>query len=556
MDWLLIPLNLFPPVTASAGGYGGELHVFILQLGVIMIAARIGGGFFHRVLNMPSVLGELCIGILIGPFALGAVELPVLGALFPLATEGALPVPSNLYALATFASILLLFLAGLETDLKMFLRYSVAGTVIGICGVAFSFVLGDLAAVWFGFAEHFMDPRALFLGAISTATSVGITARILSERRKTDSPEGVTIMAAAVLDDVLGVIIVAVVVGISKASGGPGGVAWDHIAQIAVKAIGFWLICTAGTLLLATRISWVVKLSESRGGIESLCLGLALVLAGLMEMAGLAMIIGAYIMGLSLSRTDLALYLQEKLEGVHDLLVPVFFCVMGMLVNVRDMQGALVFGLVYSAIAIAAKVIGCALPALLLRFNMVGALRIGLGMLPRGEVALIVAGIGISNGIISSELFGVSILMTLITTIMAPPLLLKLFTDQSGVRGSKEVSEGEQHALVTLNFPAPDIAEFVSGRLVRAFREEGFFVNRVHASEDRIEMRKENMVFVLKQDEGDLEFQMPADQEVLGRYVLLEELVGLQDLLESVKSMHDLDSMKTELVGHVFDTDD
>ena len=189
---------------------------FIFQLGILIVFTRIGGHWLRRWLRLPGVLGELIVGMLIGPYALGQFHWPLVGQLFPIGASGA-PVSPELYAFSTFASIVLLFLSGLETDLSTFLRYSVAGTVVGIGGVTLSFFLGTGCAIWFGLADNWLAPHALFLGAIATATSVGISARILSERRKMDSPEGVTILAAAVFDDVLGIIVLAIVVGMSRA---------------------------------------------------------------------------------------------------------------------------------------------------------------------------------------------------------------------------------------------------------------------------------------------------------------------------------------------------
>ncbi|WP_461248686.1 cation:proton antiporter domain-containing protein, partial [Treponema sp. R6D11] len=165
------------------------------------------------------------------------------------------------YAIASIASIILLFASGLETDIGLFLRYSVAGGIIGIGGVLVSFTLGDLTGVFLLHAA-FMDPRCLFLGILSTATSVGITARILSEHKKMDSPEGVTILAAAVFDDVLGIIALAVVLGIvtllTEHSG--GGLQTNAILAIAGKAFGIWLGFTAVGLIFSKKLAGVLKL--------------------------------------------------------------------------------------------------------------------------------------------------------------------------------------------------------------------------------------------------------------------------------------------------------
>lgn len=527
------------------------MTVLVLQLAFIIIAARMGGFLFQRFLKLPSVLGELVAGMVIGPYALGSkIPLPGISPLFETQTIG-LPVSSELYAIATVASIVLLFLSGLETDLRTFLRYSVVGSLVGIGGLLFSFILGDLCAVLFGLAPSFIHPTALFLGTISTATSVGITARILTEKHKMSSPEGVTILAGAVIDDVLGIVVLAIVVGMAKVANTGASMEWAHIGIIAAKALSFWLVCTALGLLLARKLTGSLKRLGSPEVIVSVSLGLAMMLAGLSEMAGLAMIIGAYIMGLSLSRTDVVQELQNRLQGVYDMLVPIFFCVMGMMVDFSAMSHALVFGLIYSVIAIFAKIIGCGIPAYLSQFNFRGSLRIGLGMLPRGEVALIVAGIGLSSHAIGQDIFGVAILMTILTTMIAPPLLVRSFRGESGLKDNVQATE-EKEETFTLDFPSADIAEFLMQRLVRAFQHEEFFVNRLHMEIEAYQVRKDDLSFTLTRENGQISISVPSDQQYVARLMVFEELLSLSDLLEASKSMKRLDVMGSELIGTLF----
>lgn len=528
------------------------MMILILQLGVIIIAAKIGGFLFQRFLNMPSVLGELASGMLIGPYALGGlIHLPSIGFLF--AEHEGLAASAELYGIATLASIILLFLAGLETDLAAFLRYSVVGSFVGLGGLVFSFLLGDLCAVlWPGNGiDSFMDPAALFLGVISVATSVGITARILAEKRKMASPEGVTILAGAVFDDVFGIVTLAIVMGMAKVSMEGGGVNWGQIGFIALKAIGFFVVVTALGLLFARKITAAIKQFRSREIMVATCFGLGLMLAGLAEMAGLAMIIGAYIMGLALSRTDLAHEIEHHLQGVYNLMVPIFFCVMGMMVDFSAMKPVVAFGAVYSLFAIFSKVLGCGLPAWLMRFNIRGSLRIGLGMLPRGEVALIVAGIGLAAGIIDQGVFGVAIMMTVITTMLAPPLLVKSFEGGSGIR--KAMARGSENIeTIELELPSHDIAEFLLNRFVRALQNEEFFVHNLHTDTPTYRVLKDDIAFTLVQDVNKLQINVPVVHQHVARMILLEELLSLSDLLESTKQMKGLDEMGTDLVSGLF----
>ena len=400
----------------------------VAQLAVILVVAKLFGEAFERDLKQPGVLGELLGGVIIGPYALGGLPLPGIGPLFASVEHSdglsAIPVSTELYAVAQIAAVLLLFLAGLETDLQQFFRYGTAAAMVAAGGVVLPFILGVGASVYFGVADSALSPPALFTGAILTATSVGITARVLGDIRRLATPEGVTILAAAVIDDVLGILVLTIVIGI----GVSGQITASEVGLVAAKAIGFWLVLTLGGILLAKWISKALSAFRTEGASLALAVALAFAAAALAESFGLAMIIGAYSIGLALSSTEIAEKLERPLGGLYHALVPVFFVVMGMLVNLHAMQPVLVFGLAITILAVLGKVVGCGLPALTVGFNHRGALRVGFGMLPRGEVALIVAGAGLSSGIIGPDLFGVAVMMTLITTLLAPVILVPAFT--------------------------------------------------------------------------------------------------------------------------------
>ena len=491
-----------------------KMTLLALQIGLILFAAKLGG-MLASLFRLPSVLGELASGIAIGPYALGGIGLGnglFANGLIP-AASGAMPITPELYGLCTIASVILLFMSGLETNLKMFLKLAFAGSLVGIGGVVASFLLGDLCTVYllpkflpdsFGYlaqlaasnpVQAILDPAAMFMGIMSTATSVGITARILSERRKMDSEEGVTIMSGAVIDDVLGIIVLAIGMAIIKAGEASGGnekasVKWLEIGKVALNAFGLWLGGTALGIIFARRISWLLKLFKSPIAIGTLAFGLSLVIAGLFEAFGLTLIIGAYVIGLSLSRTDIKYMIQENLEPIYTFFVPVFFCVMGMMVDCKALcsEPVLIFGGIYTALAVVAKITGCAIPSMFCGFNLKGALRIGAGMIPRGEVALIIAGIGVStmhNGkpILTQEVFGIGIMMTLVTTIVAPPCLVGLFNLRGfGVRHRKVYTDGSR--AVTFTLKNEMMADLMLQKLVNVFRQDGFFTHLYDSREN------------------------------------------------------------------------
>ncbi len=533
---------------ASAGGMTHRMMMLIMQLGAILFAAKLGNMLFEK-LKLPGVLGELCAGLIIGPYLLGALPLPGLlpDGLFPM--HDSFPVSPELYGICSLAAIILLFMTGLETDIKLFLRYSIAGSLVGVGGVAASFLLGNLTGVFFspmlfGRQLGFLSPACLFLGIISTATSVGITARVLSDQRKLDSPEGVTILAGAVIDDVLGIILLAIGMGVISGLNHAGAINWPHIGLIAAKAIGIWLAATVIGLLAAHKISFLLKTFRDRSAIASMALGLALLLAGLFEEAGLAMIVGAYVMGLSLSKADIAHVIREKLEPIYALLVPVFFTGMGMLVNLRllNSRSILVFGAVYTLVAFAAKIVGCALPALACRFNLRGALRIGCGMLPRGEVALIISGIGLAAGLLNPEVFGVSVLMTLATTLVAPPILIGLFHNPAA--GIRQNAGGNGAAKPTVfHFPSPRTVKLLADRLTEIFEAEGFFVHTLSHDEQIYQVRKGHTVISMTAGPDSISFDCPPADIPFVNTAMYEVLAELEQTIRELRAPIDHDAI-------------
>jgi mannitol/fructose-specific phosphotransferase system IIA component (Ntr-type) len=271
-----------------------------------------------------------------------------------------------------------------------------------------------------------------------------------------------------------------------------------------------------------------------------MALAAALILSGLFEEANLAMIIGAYVMGLALSGTDINNVIREKLNPIYELMVPVFFAVMGMLVNVGDMLSpkVFVFGMIYTITAILAKVIGCGLPTYFFKFNTLGALRVGVGMLPRGEVALIVAGIGLASGHLSSEIFGVGIMMTLLTTIIAPPVLVGLF--KSPKSGMRIPQENETIEPLIFEFPSRQTADMVVEIIIRAFEREGFFVHLIDRDAGIYQLRKDKVIFACRQKQTDVIFDCSKEEALLINTCMLEVVAEFERMMQDLKKPLDM----------------
>lgn len=510
---------------------------FIFQVSVIIFAAKVGGAVFEK-FKLPAVLGEIVAGVIIGPYLLG--NIPIIGfnqGLFPF-KEG-FPVSGEIYGIATIASIMLLFLVGLETNIETLFSFSVTGLTVGLGGVIASFLLGDLTCVLFSeyiFGVHygFGHPVSLFLGIISTATSVGITARILTEKKKMDSPEGVTIVIAAVIDDILGIIALAIVISIVKS----GNISWNHIIAVSLKAIGIWLGFTAIGLYFSRYFGEFLKKFKDRATIAVMSFAFALFLAGIFERSGLAMIVGAYVAGLSFSKTDLSFVIRENLAVLYRFFVPFFFCVMGMLVNFREIFSVkvIIFGLIYVIFAVLGKVAGCGFPALFSGFNLRGALRVGVGMIPRGEVALIIAGIGLSSGILIGEMFSVAIFMTFITTLLTPPILDRMLQSKEPAMKKKRHVKTELKEII-YDMPNPETAELILSKVIAAFEAEGFYVHLVSIDDKIYQILKGQTFITMKFHPDKITFNCSGKDAAFIYTLFYEVIAEIEHLMKQLGTL-------------------
>ena len=377
-----------------------ETGRILLDLFVIFAAAKISGELFER-LKQPAVIGELIAGILLGPHALGWIG------------EGV-----TQETMATLGVVILLFVVGLETKASDLFRVGRTAAQVGILGVVLPFVLG-----W-GYFTLIGEPTtvSLFVGAAMVATSVGITARVLAERGLISTRAAKIILAAAVIDDILGLIVLAVVSGI-----GEGGVDYLNVALIAAQAITF----AAFTVFIAPRLvsknTHLLDALRIRHAPFVVSLAIMLGLAALAEWIGLAAIVGAFFAGMTFAETRDRYSLEQQSVPLAEFLVPYFFVVMGTKVDVAQLMSAdvLVPGLVLTALAIVSKIVGCGGASL--REGRRHALAIGVGMVPRGEVGLIVASVGLAEGVVSSGVYATVVLMSVLTTLVVPPVLPGLF---------------------------------------------------------------------------------------------------------------------------------
>ena len=472
--------------------------VLLLQVSVILVCSLIAEKYAQK-LRLPRVVGYLLAGLLIGPSVLGSLPIGSFlpDGVFPVTTETSLGISQSLYHLASIASAILLFYSGLETDVSLFLKYAFKGSIIGVGGLVLSFAGGYGVSLLFFPEVSALDPSHLFMGLIATATSVGISTSVLSSRQKVSSPEGVTILSAAVFDDVLGIVLLAVVMGITDARGS-GELHVSTIGLILLKALGLWIGSTFIGIVFAKKLGrGLKKMIVSRTRISICVLAIAFFVGSLFEAWGLSMIVGAYIVGLGLSNTDLSYVIQEKISPIILLFVPMFFVISGMQINVTYFLRPEVFGIgiIYAMISMITKYIGGGVPSLWLGFNALGASRIGMGMAPRGEVALIIASIGLAAGAITSSLYNAIMLMIISNALIAPLLLQMLLNIPK--KGTKTAEKA--HAEKTeINFEHWQLTRFIVSDFLALMEQESFYVNKIPQRDKAIyHIRKDNVFFTL-----------------------------------------------------------
>ncbi len=417
-------LWLAETVSAAGGEHGGLEPFVLLGVAVILVAAKIVGEVFER-LGQPSVLGELVAGIILGNLVL-----------FGFSGAEALKTNVVIAALAELGVIILLFEVGLESNLKEMKAVGISAMLVAIVGVIFPFFLG-----W-GVARFFIPDEAtlghIFIGATLCATSIGITARVLKDMGKLGTNEARIILGAAVIDDVLGMLILAVVSGAIKAAASGTTLAVVDVVIIAAKAIGFLI---AGILLGQFIVPYLFRGANrftGRGVLLAVSLSLCFFMSWAASKVGLAPIIGAFAAGLILDEVHFEHLddhtkhdLEHLLSPVSSILAPVFFVVVGLKVDlsVFARPELLGFATALTLAAIVGKQV-CSVAALEKGLNR---LSIGLGMIPRGEVGLIFAGIGatlmlpdaqgVTQPVINSATFGVVVIMVIVTTLITPPAL-------------------------------------------------------------------------------------------------------------------------------------
>lgn len=373
--------------------------MFILQIIIILLATKLAGELSIR-LGQPSVLGKIIVGIILGPALLGWVHDTELVSVF-----------------SQIGVLLLMFLAGLETNLKDLNENKKSALFVAIGGILAPIVMSYAVAQYYDFSMA----ESIFIGLLLSATSVSISVQVLRELGWLNSKEGSALLGAAVLDDIIVVILIAVAMSVFAGAD-------TNIALLIGKKIIFFIIIILASKWLVPKFIQIFSKFKVTEGVLSAGLIICFGFAYFAEFVGVAGIIGTFFAGVAIAQTNYGHEIEKQVQPIaYGIFVPFFFVSIGLSVSFEGIGDQIVFMIVFSIIAILSKFIGSGLGARLSGFNNRSSMGIGAGMISRGEVALILAALGLEGGLLPTEYYTSMIIVIIVTTLVTPPLLKVFF---------------------------------------------------------------------------------------------------------------------------------
>jgi Kef-type K+ transport system membrane component KefB len=395
------------------------LHVMI-SLGILLFAAKLMAELFHRI-KLPIVLGELLAGIIVGPFALGA--LPLFDG------EPLVVLDETVRHIGEIAAVVILFIAGLEITPREFLRGGAAAFTVGSLGVIVPFFVGYYAFTAFGVEAL----QSILIATALTATSIAISIQVLTELGKMQSKEARLVLGAAIVDDILAIAILSVVVTMVQ-TGNTEPAILDIILLI-MQVLGTFAAILIVSVLVIPRILHTERLWKSKGSLEGIVTAAFFASAGIAAFLGLSPIVGAFAIGMAVASTRIIHQVHEYVEKLQIIFAPLFFAIIGAQVDLRGVNiDVLYLAGIIIAIAVVTKLVGTGLPSIVFLKDKAKSMRVGIGMVSRGEVGLIVAGVGISSGALSNDIYTAVIIMVAATTIITPVWLKFAYKSELGER--------------------------------------------------------------------------------------------------------------------------
>jgi Kef-type K+ transport system membrane component KefB len=379
----------------------------IIGVGILLFAAKLMAELFLR-LKLPIVLGELIAGMIVGPFALGGLQI--------IDGKQLLQINDEIKILGEMGAIVILFMAGLEMTPKEFLKGGKAAFVVGTLGVVIPFFVGLAVFQLFGFDAL----QSMLIATALTATSIAISIQVLSEFGKLKTPEARLIIGAAIVDDILAIAVLSVVTSIAGSDGGVDNIDITEVTITILQVLGFFAIMLIVAVVVIPKVI-TPRIWKAKGSVEGIATAAFFGAAALAGSIGLSPIVGAFAVGMALSTTKVFEKIESYVGKIGLIFAPLFFAIIGAQVDLRAVDlNILILSAVIVVVAVTTKLFGCGLPAMYFLKSKQKGMRVGIGMISRGEVGLIVAGVGITAGILTSEVYSTIIIMVVVTTIITP----------------------------------------------------------------------------------------------------------------------------------------
>jgi len=381
------------------------IHVLI-SLTILLFAAKIFAELFNK-LRLPAVLGELLAGIVVGPFALGS---------FPIFDGKPLVVLNEtVRQVGEIAGIVILFIAGLHITPREFLRGGAASFTIGACGVIVPFFLGYYVFTIYGLGGL----QSILIATALTATSIAISVTVLNELGRMQTKEAKLILGAAIVDDILAIAVLSVVVTMVQTGNLTPNII--DIIFLILKILGIFAVLLVGAIIIIPKIVNTERLWKARGSVEGIVTASFFGASAIAASVGLSPIVGAFSVGMAVASTKIIKRVEEYVDKLEIIFAPLFFAIIGAQVNLTGINlDVLLLSAIVIGVAIFSKLVGCGLPATIYLRNKSKAMKVGIGMISRGEVGLIVAGIGVSSGVLSPNIYTTVIIMVAVTTLITP----------------------------------------------------------------------------------------------------------------------------------------
>lgn len=548
----------FCAAAACAGEGGGIARVtiipsarFILQVGVLVLAAKIGGRLFSR-WRLPRLLGEVAVGVAIGPHMLGGLAIPLFPDGLMSDASAFLGTQSPVAGIVTISLLVFFFLTGLDTDIRHLRTTPKTGIALSLCGFLFCFsaalaILAHVPGLGGTTTLRWLNPQTLLVSAAVSVTSLGMLAKMLADRRRLESPAGALSLASATADTAAGLFMFTVFSGMLAAAADGGTLNASLMLTMALRVcIGVGLVFSCGIPIarFVNNLALREKTFASAFAVSAACL---LIAGGVMGVMGLPVIAGAYAMGLVFSTTDLRHEIRERLDFVSVVLIPACFTVAGMQIDPRVLNDpAVVLGMsVFVAGAVLAKAVGCAVPAFFCGLDLLGYLRVGLASMPRGEMSLALLVAVMLMTPLPPALILSALMLIALTCVAGPSLAERVFV-QSGAGTRRQMPLPETVKSV-FRFPSQQAALLVINRAVEIFEDDGFYAQRLNRYQILYRISRESQVIHLKGSDGEVVFECSERERPLVNAVMMELSCGLEQSMRELQKPFDDVSIRKNL---------